>query len=77
MAPNTTCTVRRRRGHHIDSVLSDKPPDRRLGFAAWLAQRDCRRCWVDQTTQPSPEVPGALVGPASAGAGHQLHVGLT
>jgi hypothetical protein len=52
MATNTTWSVRHRCGHHIDWDLSHKPPDRRVGFAAWLALRDCNRCWWTKRRNP-------------------------
>ncbi|MFJ6752167.1 hypothetical protein ACIQNI_28890 [Streptomyces sp. NPDC091266] len=32
-------------GHSIVHDLSDRPADRRAGFARWLAGRDCTDCW--------------------------------
>ncbi|MEU7510660.1 hypothetical protein AB0B13_01425 [Streptomyces sp. NPDC042898] len=32
-------------GHHADRDLSDRPADRRAGFAEWLATQECRDCW--------------------------------
>jgi hypothetical protein len=52
MAANNTWSVRHRCGHFIDWDLSHKPPDRRVGFAAWLALRDCTRCWWTKRRNP-------------------------
>lgn len=32
-------------GHHADRDLSDRPADRRAGFAEWLARQECTDCW--------------------------------
>ncbi|WP_019359476.1 hypothetical protein [Streptomyces sp. AA1529] len=32
-------------GHSIDVDLSERPADRRAGYARWLASRDCSECW--------------------------------
>lgn len=32
-------------GHTADVDLSDRPADRRAGYARWLAGRDCADCW--------------------------------
>ncbi|MGW6909258.1 hypothetical protein [Streptomyces sp. NPDC054940] len=33
-------------GHKTEEVdLSDRPADRRAGYARWLAERDCTDCW--------------------------------
>jgi hypothetical protein len=41
----TTWTVQHRCGHEIVHDLSDRPADRRAGFARWLAGKDCTDCW--------------------------------
>ncbi|MFJ6898139.1 hypothetical protein [Streptomyces hokutonensis] len=38
-------TVVHRCGHEVVHDLSDRPADRRAGFARWLAGRDCTDCW--------------------------------
>lgn len=38
-------TVEHRCGHEVVHDLSDRPVDRRAGFARWLAERDCTDCW--------------------------------
>ncbi|WP_180303626.1 hypothetical protein [Streptomyces sp. JV178] len=32
-------------GHEVVHDLSDRPADRRAGFARWLAGRECSDCW--------------------------------
>ncbi|PZT74121.1 MULTISPECIES: hypothetical protein [unclassified Streptomyces] len=32
-------------GHTVEADLSDRPADRRAGYARWLAGRDCAGCW--------------------------------
>ncbi|MGW0710487.1 hypothetical protein ACWD4G_31790 [Streptomyces sp. NPDC002643] len=32
-------------GHEVVHDLSDRPADRRAGFARWLARRQCSDCW--------------------------------
>lgn len=32
-------------GHTTDVDLSDRPADRRAGYARWLTARDCAECW--------------------------------
>ncbi|MCX5426821.1 hypothetical protein [Streptomyces sp. NBC_00062] len=32
-------------GHQTDRDLSDRPADRRAGFAEWLAKQECTDCW--------------------------------
>lgn len=45
MAVRTTWTVTHACGHEVDHNLSDRPADRRAGFARWLSGRDCTDCW--------------------------------
>ena len=45
MAIRTRWTVEHSCGHSIVHDLSDRPADRRAGFARWLAGRDCTDCW--------------------------------
>lgn len=33
-------------GHSTVRDLSDRPADRRAGFARWLAEKDCTDCWM-------------------------------
>jgi hypothetical protein len=37
--------VLHRCGHSVEWDLSKKHPGDRAGFARWLAERDCTRCW--------------------------------
>ncbi|GAA1890524.1 hypothetical protein [Streptantibioticus ferralitis] len=32
-------------GHEVERDLSDRPADRRAGFAEWLANQECTDCW--------------------------------
>ncbi|MFI7337131.1 hypothetical protein ACIBUY_04225 [Streptomyces sp. NPDC050085] len=32
-------------GHTVEFDLSDRPADRRAGFARWLSTRECTDCW--------------------------------
>jgi hypothetical protein len=32
-------------GHAADRDLSDRPADRRAGFAEWLSRQECTDCW--------------------------------
>lgn len=41
----TQWTVEHPCGHSTIRDLSDRPADRRAGFARWLAGRDCTDCW--------------------------------
>jgi hypothetical protein len=59
MAVKTTWRVRHRCGHQIDWNLSDKQPAERAGFAAWLAQRDCTRCWWAKRRTPDRQARAA------------------
>ncbi|MFC5914479.1 hypothetical protein [Streptomyces pulveraceus] len=45
MAVRTKWTVEHLCGDSIVHDLSDRPADRRAGFARWLAGRDCTVCW--------------------------------
>ncbi|MFG2996576.1 hypothetical protein [Streptomyces sp. NPDC048340] len=46
MAVHTTWTVTHTPcGHEVEHDLSDRPADRRAGFARWLSGRDCTDCW--------------------------------
>ncbi|NGO48194.1 hypothetical protein [Streptomyces ureilyticus] len=45
MAVRMQWTVEHACGHEITHDLSDRPADRRAGFARWLAGRDCTDCW--------------------------------
>ncbi|MGW4692410.1 hypothetical protein OU787_25855 [Kitasatospora sp. YST-16] len=33
-------------GHSVDHDLSERPADKRAGFARWLAERSCKECWL-------------------------------
>lgn len=41
MAVRTTWKIVHSCGHEVAHNLSDRPADRRAGFARWLAERDC------------------------------------
>ncbi|MEU7033599.1 hypothetical protein ABZ958_07950 [Streptomyces sp. NPDC046237] len=45
MAVRTKWTVEHSCSHQVVHDLSDRPADRRAGFARWLAGRDCTDCW--------------------------------
>ncbi|MDJ1132002.1 hypothetical protein [Streptomyces iconiensis] len=40
-------------GHTCDVDLSERPADRRAGYARWLASRDCSACWRASKDQDS------------------------
>ena len=52
VAVKTKWPVRHRCGHQVDWDLSRKLPAKRAGFAHWLAQRDCTRCWWAKRRMP-------------------------
>jgi hypothetical protein len=45
MAVRTKWTIEHVCGHEIIHDLSDRPADRRAGFARWLTEGDCPGCW--------------------------------
>ncbi|MBP5935428.1 hypothetical protein [Streptomyces acidiscabies] len=45
MAVPTRWPVEHTCGHLIDHDLSNRPADRRAGYARWLAGKDCSGCW--------------------------------
>ncbi|MFD4123930.1 hypothetical protein ACFXKK_02600 [Streptomyces globisporus] len=45
MAIRTNWEIVHSCGHEVTHNLSDRPADRRAGFARWLAGRDCTVCW--------------------------------
>ncbi|MEU9290306.1 hypothetical protein AB0D57_38135 [Streptomyces sp. NPDC048275] len=45
MAVRLKWTVEHTCSHEVVHDLSDRPADRRAGFARWLAGRDCTDCW--------------------------------
>lgn len=45
MAVRKTWTVAHSCGHEMEHDLSNRPADRRAGFARWLAGRNCTDCW--------------------------------
>ncbi|MBT2409352.1 hypothetical protein J7I94_02040 [Streptomyces sp. ISL-12] len=45
MAVRTSWTIQHSCGHEVVHDLSDRPADRRAGFARWLAGKDCTDCW--------------------------------
>ncbi|MEU7719128.1 hypothetical protein [Streptomyces tibetensis] len=45
MAVRTHWTVEHTCSHSVDHDLSNRPADKRAGFARWLASKDCTDCW--------------------------------
>ncbi|KOG67357.1 MULTISPECIES: hypothetical protein [Streptomyces] len=45
MAVRTQFPVEHQCGHSVVHDLSDRPADRRAGFARWLTGKDCTDCW--------------------------------
>ncbi|MFF4822694.1 hypothetical protein ACWDAO_01740 [Streptomyces sp. NPDC001212] len=45
MAVRTQWTITHDCGHEVVHDLSNRPADKRAGFARWLAARDCTDCW--------------------------------
>ncbi|MFE9801515.1 hypothetical protein ACFYP6_22060 [Streptomyces goshikiensis] len=45
MAVRTEWQITHNCGHEIMHDLSDRPADKRAGFARWLGGRDCTNCW--------------------------------
>ncbi|MCY0933827.1 MFS transporter [Streptomyces sp. H34-S4] len=45
MAVRSTWQIVHSCGHEITHDLSDRPADKRAGFARWLGGRDCTECW--------------------------------
>ncbi|WP_338932713.1 hypothetical protein WEB32_30310 [Streptomyces netropsis] len=45
MAFSTHWTIDHTCGHQVQHDLSNRPADRRAGFARWLEARDCSDCW--------------------------------
>ncbi|MCX2969461.1 MULTISPECIES: hypothetical protein [Streptomyces] len=45
MAVRTTWNVVHTCGHSVDHDLSNRPADKRAGFARWLGGRVCTDCW--------------------------------
>ncbi|GAQ58952.1 hypothetical protein [Streptomyces acidiscabies] len=45
MTVPTTWTITHSCGHTTDRDLSDRPADRRAGFADWLTRSPCTDCW--------------------------------
>jgi len=44
--------VQHRCGHRVQWDLSRKHPNDRAGYARWLAERDCTRCWWSNRRDP-------------------------
>lgn len=44
--------VQHRCGHRVEWDLGRKHPSGRAGFARWLAERDCTRCWWANRRDP-------------------------
>ncbi|MDQ8704115.1 hypothetical protein RCO28_16700 [Streptomyces sp. LHD-70] len=45
MVVKTIWSINHTCGHQADRDLSDRPADRRAGFAEWLAKQECTDCW--------------------------------
>ncbi|MFH9862181.1 hypothetical protein [Streptomyces sp. NPDC017202] len=45
MAVRTAWKIIHSCGHEVTHDLSNRPADRRAGFARWLATKDCTDCW--------------------------------
>ncbi|MBC2878062.1 MULTISPECIES: hypothetical protein [Streptomyces] len=45
MAVRTNWTIAHTCGHSVEQDLSNRPADKRAGFARWLAGKDCTDCW--------------------------------
>lgn len=45
MAVRTVWKIIHSCGHEVTHDLSNRPADRRAGFARWLATKDCTDCW--------------------------------
>ncbi|MFJ2115999.1 hypothetical protein ACIOEX_29625 [Streptomyces sp. NPDC087850] len=45
MAVRTEWKIVHSCGHESTRDLSDRPADKRAGFARWLGERDCTDCW--------------------------------
>ncbi|MEU9069949.1 MULTISPECIES: hypothetical protein [Streptomyces] len=45
MAVRTAWKIIHSCGHEVTHDLSNRPADRRAGFARWLAAKDCPDCW--------------------------------
>ncbi|MFB7666905.1 hypothetical protein ACFC1R_23645 [Kitasatospora sp. NPDC056138] len=45
MAVMKVWTIEHPCGHEVERDLSDRPADRRAGFAEWLAKQECTDCW--------------------------------
>lgn len=48
MAVKKIWTINHACGDSTRADLSDRPADRRAGYARWLAERDCIDCWRAQ-----------------------------
>ncbi|SEC12186.1 hypothetical protein [Streptomyces sp. 2314.4] len=58
MAVKKLWTIDHACGHTTEADLSDRPADRRAGYARWLAGRDCTQCWQaarDEDTESKTE----------------------
>ncbi|MCZ4124148.1 hypothetical protein [Streptomyces sp. H39-S7] len=54
MAVRTQWTVQHPCSHAVEHDLSDRPADKRAGFARWLATKDCTDCWKAARDADSP-----------------------
>ncbi|MCM1967972.1 hypothetical protein [Streptomyces sp. G1] len=58
MAVRKLWTIDHACGHTAEADLSERPADRRAGYARWLSRRDCTACWQagrDMNTPASAE----------------------
>jgi hypothetical protein len=46
LAVKRSWTVEHSCGHSVSHDLSERPADKRAGFARWLAERSCKDCWL-------------------------------
>ncbi|MET8623732.1 hypothetical protein ABZW30_08245 [Kitasatospora sp. NPDC004669] len=55
MAVKKNWSVTHSCGHELDHDLSDRPADKRAGFARWLSGRACRDCWLAERSGDEAE----------------------
>ncbi len=51
--------VQHRCGHRVEWDLSRRHPSDRVGYAHWLARRDCTRCWWANRRDPHQQARAA------------------
>lgn len=54
-------SVQHRCGHRVEWDLGRKRPSGRAGFARWLAERDCTRCWWANRRDPHRQARAARI----------------